>query len=640
MRNELRGEVHGVAMQARDVYLNTPVPAPTALAGLPPVDVGFTGRSADLALLAEALRSPQPVVVSTIMGLAGIGKTTLAIKAAHDAVAAGLFSGGVLFIDMQGYSDEIKVEPRIALSVFLQAMGVPASQVPAEQAAREALYRSKLVESTKPVLVVLDNASSADQVRPLLPPGITHRVLVTSRHTVSDLHGARKITLDVLPAADSTAMLGNALRTANPDDDRLTDDVGKEIADLCGHLPLALSIVAALLSDDPNRPLADVVMSLHDAATRLGELEYDNLAVRAAFDLSYERLSEDEARLFRLLSINPGRQVNTGAAAALIDLPERETRKLLGGLRRAHMIEHGEPNGWYRFHDLLRLYAADRTRREENSEGREAATIRLLDYYVEAAELAESQRPSTETRQRALAWLSTERGNLVGAIALAYKRGQYRRVLRLAFAMGTFLFRRRGQSDDGLMAYLLALDAARQLADQVSEVKVLLGLGRIHRDLEDGASAWKRFEAAAAASRTLGDRDTEARALHNMGSIARRRRDYQLAEAMYDRALNLYVLTGDRVGVAEIHCSMGTLARRRLNDDQATEHYMTSIAICREIGHHGFEARAHKRLGVLAKVNGDLLMARGHLEAALAAYQVAGDDYRAVEVRRMLRQLR
>ncbi|GAA1292295.1 NB-ARC domain-containing protein [Saccharothrix xinjiangensis] len=274
MHNELTGDVHGFVLQAADVHLQ--VPAVTALAGLPPVDAGFTGRTADLALVAEALRSARPVVVSTVMGLAGVGKTTLAVRAAHDAVEAGLFPGGVLFIDLQGYSTGTRVEPRAALAVFLHALGVPAGQVPAEQAAREALYRTRLAERTAPVLVVLDNASSTDQVKPLLPPGTTHRVLVTSRHTLGGVQGARRIPLDVLPEAEAVAMLDNVLRAADPADERIDADVeaAREIAALCGRLPLALGIVAALLADDPELPLAGMTASLREATTRLGELTY------------------------------------------------------------------------------------------------------------------------------------------------------------------------------------------------------------------------------------------------------------------------------------------------------------------------------------------------------------------------------
>jgi predicted ATPase len=299
-----------------------------ALDGLPPVAADFTGRSADLATVAAALDSPQPVVVST--GLAGVGKTALAVKAAHDA--AGRFPGGVLFIDLQGYGT--RVEPLTGLATFLGALGV--LRVPESQPEREALYRSRLAKR-QPMLLVLDNASSSEQVRPLLPPGDQHRVLVTSRHTLGDLQGARRVEIDVLPADDSVTMLANLLQATDPTDTRIADapQAAHELAELCGRLPLALGIVAALLSDDPGLPLAELVVLLQEA--RLAELRYDDLAVRAAFDLSHTRLAHEEQRLFRLLSLSPGPRVSPEAAhdrelrsARLVPLP-RPAAAVRGG---------------------------------------------------------------------------------------------------------------------------------------------------------------------------------------------------------------------------------------------------------------------------------------------------------------------
>ncbi|MGM1059024.1 ATP-binding protein [Saccharothrix sp. Mg75] len=632
-RNELSGNVHGMVLQARNVHLQAPVV--TALVGLPPIDAAFTGRAVDLALIAEALHSTRPVVVSTLMGLAGVGKTALAVKAAHDAIEAGRFPGGVLFVDLQGYSPASRVEPRTALSIFLHALGVPVGQVPAEQAAREALYRTRLAEHAAPMLILLDNASSVEQVVPLLPPVATHRVLVTSRHTLGGLQGSRKIPLDVLTEADSVAMLDNVLRAADPTDRRVADDVDTagEIATLCGRLPLALGIIAALLSDDPQLPLTEMTGSLREATTRLNELTYhDDLAVRAAFDLSYARLGAAEARLFRLSSLNPGRQVSTEAAAALADLPSRETGKLLNGLRRAHVIEPGEPRGWFRFHDLLRLYAADRVTTDESDDNRQTAILRLIDFYVNATELTQRQRPSIRTRHQAHAWLEVERTNLVGAIALAHREGHYDQVLRLAFAMGTFLFYRRRHGEDGLASYELALDAAARLDDSSSRAKALRGLGRIHREMKHHTAARERFDAAAALSQDLGDHRGRARALHNLGSLARRENDFHSAWKHYHQARAAYRAAGDRAGEAQIHFSMGILARSQGKTEKANSCYQVTIEICRQIDLHDLEGRAHRRLGLMAEDFGDLPTARAHLQQAYAAYTAGGEHRRAENV--------
>ncbi|MCG8919530.1 tetratricopeptide repeat protein [Actinokineospora sp. PR83] len=635
---EVSGNVQGSVLQARDIYLRSS--GLTALSGLPPVVGGFTGRDEDLSTVAEALHSPRPVVVSTIVGLAGVGKTTLAVKAAHNAREAGLFPGGVLFIDLQGYSPQTRVEPPTALSVFLHALGVPADQVPAEQAAREALYRTRLADHDAPLLIVLDNASSEDQVRPLLPPGAAHRVLITSRHTLSGLRGARRIPLDVLSVDESVTMVDDNLRAADPTDTRIHTDLGAkhEIARLCGRLPLALTIVSAMLSDDPDLPLAEVAGTLRDATTRLGELsQHDDLAMRAAFALSYARLRAAEARLFRLMSLNPGRQVSAEAAAALGDLTPQETRKLLTGLRRANMIDGGEPRGWFRFHDLLRLYAADRVAAEEPDDARRAAIRRLIDFYVATTEAAERDRSSVETRRQAHAWLETERPNLVGAIALAHQQGHYELVLRLAFAMGTFLFYRRRRGEDGLTSYQLALDSALRRGDRYSEAKVLRGLGRIHREMNHPDAAAEQFAAAAAISRTIGDHRGQARASHSLGSIHRRAGRFDAAWEQYRRALTAFRTAGDPAGESQIHFSMGTLARNDQEPDTALDHYHTSLEISRRIGRHDLEGRALRRLALMAEDRGDATTARRYLDAAVTAYTTAGDHHRAGRYRAQLR---
>ncbi|MET9227255.1 tetratricopeptide repeat protein [Lentzea sp. NPDC003310] len=627
MHNEVSGEVHGTVVQARDVYLQSG--GLTALDGLPPVAAGFTGRSADLTALADVLTGPHAVVVST--GLAGVGKTTLAVKAAHDAAAR--FPGGVLFLDLQGYSTP--VEPPTALAALLSALGV--LRVPETQQEREVLYRSRLAKR-QPTLLVLDNASSSAQVRPLLPPGEQHRVLVTSRHMLGDLQGARRLAVDVLPAHDSVAMLENWLRASDPADERVASapETAHEIAELCGHLPLALGIVAALLSDDPGLPLRDLAELLREA--RLAELSSpENVAVRAAFDLSHDRLDPAEQRLFRLLSLNPGRQVSIEAAAALAGRPLRETRKLLAGLRRAHMIENGEPHGWFRFHDLLRLYAAEHCEADDD-EVRQAALTRLIDYFAEAAERAEQQRPDVETRQRARLWLRTERPTLVAVIELAHRLGQYDQVLRLAFAMGTYQFYRRRNGAEGIAAYELALDAAVRLGDREGEAKALRGLGRIHREMNHYTAARERFDAAILLSRELGDHNGEGRALHNLGSLARRHKNFRSAWKQYSRALTVYRAHGERVGEAQIRYSMGVLADAEGERELAAAHFQACAEISAEIGRHDLTGRAHRKLALIALDAGRKEEVQRHLESARSAYLEGGHHRKAEHVWRLFRK--
>ncbi|WP_433263976.1 ATP-binding protein [Actinosynnema sp. CS-041913] len=636
-RNDMSGTVSGALIQARDVAFGPP--APVALSGLPPVDV-FTGRAEALATLAEALRPADdtaPVVLSAVAGLAGVGKTTLAVRAAHDAVAAGWFPGGVLFIDLQGYDPHHRVTPDAALSTFLRALGLPAEHLPADRAGREALYRSVLA-GREPLLVVLDNASTADQVRPLLPNSPKHRILVTSRHTLADLIGARLLDLNVLDDAEAVALVDAAVRAAHPDDDRVTPETAAELVRLCGRLPLALSIVAAILAADPEQPISELVDALRNASTRLGELAYgDSAGVHAAFELSYHRLNPAEARLFRLLSLNPGRQIGVLAAAALADLPERDTAKLLANLRRAHMVEPGEPRGWFRCHDLLRLYAEEQTHGEPD---RDAALVRLLDHYVVTTEEIDARRSPTKLVDReALALFDIEHPTLVEVVLLAERTGHLGHAVRLVLAMTGFLFYRR-HWDDCAVLFPLALDVARRLDDRPAEARALRRLGKLAREQRRHDEAREHYSAYLTVSRELDDRPRIAQALHNLGSIARLTRDIGVAEAHYDEALIRYRELGDWRGETDILFNLGTVARHKRRFRDAHRHYDEAMALAVANGDVLREARICLFLGILATREREFDTARHWWGLAVERYEGLGNGDMVRNVRKRLAGIR
>ena len=265
-------------VQARLDTIPAVAPVPVALALLPPVAAGFTGRDDELAVLAGRLDpagTAVPVVVSAVAGLAGVGKTTLAVAAGHAARRRGWFAGGVLFVDLHGY-DEAPVQPGQALDALLRTLRVPAEHIPPGTEERAGLYRSALEQVSDPVLVIVDNASSEAQVRPLLPGTGPHKVLVTSRHTLAGLD-ALLVDVTVLDDAASVALLEEALRVARPGDDRVSSDreAAGRLSVECGGLPLALQIVAAVLKADP-------VLSVGELADELawsraaGRLRYDD----------------------------------------------------------------------------------------------------------------------------------------------------------------------------------------------------------------------------------------------------------------------------------------------------------------------------------------------------------------------------
>ena len=357
-RSTISGGSQGLVLQGRD-FSNvtiTAVPAssaPIALAQLPALVTAFTGRDVELTeitTLLDPARNEGAVVVSAVAGLAGVGKTALAVQAAHAARQAGWFPGGVLFIDLHGY-DDTPVGPGQALDALLRALGVAAEHIPPGTEERAALYRSALAQIGDPVLIIADNASAEAQVRLLLPGPGPHRVVVTSRHTLAGL-GGRLLDVTVLGEEAAVALLEAALRRRRPGDERIgADRAGAmRLAGICGGLPLALQITA-LLKADPSRTVGDLADELGDEVRRLEALAYDDgggtsaPSVAAAFELSYRRLGEAAARVFRLLPVNPGPDVSTAAAAALAGLPVGEVRRVLGQLVSAHLVEAAAGGG-------------------------------------------------------------------------------------------------------------------------------------------------------------------------------------------------------------------------------------------------------------------------------------------------------
>lgn len=382
VHNELSGAIFGNAVQAGTIgKVILPAPMPLAVDGLPAAPPEFTGRVVELTGLLNTLRgTTNSVAVIAISGVAGVGKTSLALHAAHE-VSSG-FHGGTLFVDLRGY-DSAQIEASDALAMFLRALGVRSEHIPEEPQARAALYRSVL-RQREPMLIVIDNASSTRQVQSLLP-GLPHRVLITSRHSLADIPGARQLDLDVMPTQDAVALIDTILRTRRPDDQRMAADpqAAAELAGICGDLPLALGIVAAILADDPEQPVAELAATLRDTPNRLDDLRYgDTPGLDAAFGLSYARLAPDEQRMFGLVAMNPSPVFSAAAAAALADLPERDTLRLLTSLRRAHMIETVKPRGRFRIHDLLRSYALTLIK---PSEFLMAAFGRLCGYFLSTA---------------------------------------------------------------------------------------------------------------------------------------------------------------------------------------------------------------------------------------------------------------
>ena len=434
MLGQLAGEIQQAV--ARIGGTRAVAPTPVTLAQLPAATTGFTGRDDELAMLTGLLdpsNTAGPVLVSAVAGLAGVGKTTLAMEAGHAARQRGWFGGGVLFLDLHGY-DEAPVQPDQALDVLLRTLGVSAEDIPRTVDERAGLYRSVLAQIRDPVLLIADNASSETQIEPLLPGAGPHKVLVTSRNTLARLD-ARLVDITVLDKAASIKLLDTALRSARPHDDRIGEDPASAatLARLCGGLPLALQITAALLKADPALSTAELASQLSSEKDRLPALRYDDgsgtagPSVAAAFELSYRRLDDAAKRMFRLLAAVPGPDFSTEAAAVLADLQTVRARRILTDLAQAHLIEpfRGTTGRW-RMHDLLHLYAQQLSVTQAGMDGRVATHDRLFDYYLEMAKAVNElmrRRPSTDAsagREEALAWVDAEGDNLLDEVRFAW----------------------------------------------------------------------------------------------------------------------------------------------------------------------------------------------------------------------------
>lgn len=630
--NAADGFIAGNLVQAGMIgAVRLPAPAPQALAGLP-ADEGFVGRAEHLAALDEVLapdaaHAPR-VLVSTVAGLAGVGKTALAVRAGRRAAdEQQWFPGGVLFVDLHGYDPDRRINAHTALGTLLRALGIAGDHIPPDQQGRELLYRSVLAEFARQelrVLVIADNAATVDQVLPLRPGDRAHRLLVTSRHTLP-IPGARRIEVDVLPEAEAIDIVHQALRTINPADQRIAEDpAAAALVRLCGYLPLALRIIAELLADQPERTVTDLVRDLSIVHRRLTELAYsDSLAVRAAFDQSYRHLPAEQARLFRLLSLNLGPHTDVGAAAVLAHESIATTRHLLNGLRRSHLIRPATTPDSFRFHDLLHIYARERCEQDEQPADRETATDRMLDYYRATARAANDHLdPRVPVNERstqfsaygpALSWLDAEWPNLVAAIVLAYGTGRYAHARDIPPAL-FFFVDLRGQWTDWAIVNQHASTACQAMGDRRGEAFALNNLGDAYRELQKFDDAIHSHQQALAICREIGARHDEGVILGNLGNTYHKLRRFDTALRYHRQALTICRQTRNRFGEGTALNNIGNAHRELGNFDDAIHSYQQDLLICREIG-------ARRGEGIVMGNLGNTYYQMRQFEVALSHYQ-------------------
>jgi tetratricopeptide (TPR) repeat protein/transcriptional regulator with XRE-family HTH domain len=603
---------------------------------LPAAVADFTGRAAELAALTrlvdEAAGGPGTVVISAIGGTAGVGKTALAVHWAHQV--AERFPDGQLYVDLRGYDPGQQLPPTDALAAFLYGLGVPGQDIPPEGEERAARYRSLL--AGKRMLVVLDNAGSADQVRPLLPGTPGCAVVVTSRDTLAGLvarDGATRLDLDVLPLKEAVALL-RTLIGARVDAE---PEAAAELAGQCCRLPLPLRVTAELAASRPAVPLAGLATELAGLHTRLDRLSAGGdlrTELRAVFSWSYRHLDTGAARAFRLAGLHPGPDFEDYAVAALTGTSLEDARQTLAVLSRAHLVQRAASIR-YRMHDLLRAYARFLATADDGEDEQHAALTRLFDHYLHTASVAMDTVYPAERHRRpritppaaagpplsdpaaARAWLDGERANLVAATVHTSEHGWPGHAARLAVTLFRYLDY-LGYYPEAASIQGHGLRAARDTGDADAELATLNGLGLAHLKQGRFRQAANYFQQTLTHGRDSGNRRHEAFALTNLGIASFLEGSYCKAIGHLEQALDRCREVSDPVGEAVALHNLSLIDWRQGRYEQATRHCRRAVALCRETGDRDTEAHTLVSLGVVDLRLGRYQQATDHLLRALA----------------------
>ena len=603
---------------------------------LPPDTAAFTGRQAELSRIAAAVTqaagSGGVVAICAIGGMPGVGKTTLAVHAAH--LLKDRFPDRQLFVNLHAHTPgQDPVIPQAALAGLLMAVGVDARYLPADLAGRTALWRDRM--AGQKALLVLDNAASTAQVAPLLPGSEGCLVLVTSRRHLGDLSGAAaQVQLPVLPAQEAREMFVRLAPRAAAD----PDDAVAELAALAGFLPLAVSLLARVYARHPSWTLADLA-----AETRAGMLtltaEHDS--VGAAFEMSYRHLAPGQQQFFRRLGLHPGTSTDSYAATALAGISLQEAAVQLDVLHGEGLLtETGHRR--YGMHDLIRFYARDLAATEPPGR-RQQALDRLLDYYQHTAALAEkllarqaTTRPAPALQAipdavpgltgttRALAWARAERASLIACLDQVTAAGQHARVVALTAATASLL-RLDGPWTSAITRHAAAVQAGRHLGDRLAQANALNDLGDVRYLTGDHRGAAQALEQALDISRDIGDQPGQANALCTLGSVRGATGDYHGAAQALEQALDISRDIGDRLGQRNALTILGRV--RRLTGDYhgAAQAGEEALSISRDIGDRLGQGNALTSLGAVRRLTGDYRGAAQAGEEALSISRDIGD---------------
>jgi tetratricopeptide (TPR) repeat protein len=649
--NALSGSVTGSVVQAGLIHQvvvrqQTQREALLVPRQLPPAVRDFVGRSDQMAALDSVLPlaedASDAAAVTVVNGPPGVGKTTLAVRWAHRVQHR--FPGGTLFVNLSGYGPSAPIAPQLVLTWFLPALGIAEADIPTELDAQAGMFRSVLAE--RRVLVVLDNASSLEQVRPLLPGSPGCMALVTSRANMTELvvvEAAHRVGLNLFTAAESHTLLRGIL---GPDRVDADSDAVVELLRVCDGLPLAVRVAATRVAARPQLDIADVVAEISEDLGKDHEESLDNTgdvggAVRTVFDWSYAQLAPEHARVFRRLGLHPSPEFGVPAIAALTNRDPVAVYRCLEVLAELHLIE---PAGRrrYRMHDLLHAYAAYRTKLDEAPMDRQESVQRGLAWYARTAQLADKaafpvlpgmprdvdtvgEDALFADRVQALAWLRVEYANLVAALRCAVESGLEELAMCLASSSRFMSYRERALSTLHIEVTSLGVTAAQASGNQTVEA-VLLGmrgstleyLGRL-----DEADAM--FTRLLVLADDLDDPFQQFLGLCGLGRVRFRSGQLEEAREYYQRALPPSLRVSGQRPEAVVHANLSQICTRLGEFEQALDYAERELVLRRRVGSQTGEAYALHDAALAWQGLGDHEKAIELCRQAVAAYRAQGE---------------
>jgi DNA-binding SARP family transcriptional activator len=608
-----------------------PAPAAVRPAQLPATVPDFTGRASFVRELGDRLATAEGSVmaVSALAGIGGVGKTTLAVHVAHQARPH--FPDGQLYVDLQGAGARA-AEPETVLGAFLRALGTADSAIPDSLDERAALYRSTL--DGRRILVLLDNAHDAAQIRPLLPGTAGCAALVTSRVRMVDLAGAHLVDLDVMSPEEALQLFTRIVGEERVGSER---EAALDVVAACGFLPLAIRIAASRLAARRTWTVSVLAAKLADERRRLDELQAGDLAVKATFELGYGQLEPAQARAFRLLGLADGPDISLAAAAAVLNLEAHAAEDLLESLVDTSLLESAAP-GRYRYHDLVRLYArACAERDEQPPEEREFALSRLLDFYLAtAAGVYALERPgdrlvdhleptqyeglSFADRHSALDWLYAEATNLLACVCQSSGPATLRRAVDLLYAALDL-----GESGANSKQYeasaITVREAARTCGDPRAEGRAVMSLANVHQLAGRFDHADREAQEAMRLADTVHDPLPACWASNARGIIALYQNRHADGEAFLTQAIDAFRSDKNRPGEASALCNLSRIHLATGRTKSAITLAQSGIEIYESLGHALRSANGRYALGLALTRSGKLSAATDELNEALAIFR-------------------